>query len=115
VEEDDAEVGAVVVRLDDVTAVHVGVAAGLVHEEPPHVIESLERIAALVENRRAAQPVDPGRDDAERLARAVVVDGADLHRLDPRRGRGAGIRRRAWTLSASGVEYRSTGSCRSGW
>ena len=52
VEEDDAEVGAVVVRLDDEAAVHVGVPARLVHEQAPHVVEPVVRVAALVEDRR---------------------------------------------------------------
>ena len=53
VEEDDAEVGVVVVRLDDEAAVHVGVPARLVDEQPAHVVEPLERVAPLVEDRRA--------------------------------------------------------------
>jgi hypothetical protein len=69
VEEDDAEVGAVVVRLDDEAAVHVRVAARLVDEEPPNVVEPLERVAALVEDRRAARRLDTARHDPERLAR----------------------------------------------
>src|SRR5262245_50735797 len=54
VEEDDAEVGAVVVRLDDVALVHVGMAARLVHEQPADVVEPLERVATLVEDRPTA-------------------------------------------------------------
>ncbi len=79
-EEDDAEIGARVVRLDDVAAVHVGVAARLVDEQPAHVVEPLERVAALVEDRCAPKRIDTARHDAERLARRVVVDGPDLHR-----------------------------------
>ena len=67
-EEDDAEVGTIVVGLDDEAAVHVGVAARLVHEEPPHVVEPLQRIPPLVEDRRAARHLDSSRDDPERLA-----------------------------------------------
>ena len=74
VEEDDAEIGVVVVRLDDEAAVHVGVAARLVDEQPPHVVEPLERVAPLVEDRRALRRLDAARDDPERLARRVVVD-----------------------------------------
>ena len=77
VEEDDAEVGAVVVRLDDEAAVHVGVPARLVDEQPAHVVEPLERVAALVEDRRAARRFDAARDDPEGLAGRVVVDRAD--------------------------------------
>ena len=54
-EEDDAEVGAVVVRLDDVAAVHVRVPARLEDEEPADVVEPLERVAPLVEDRRARE------------------------------------------------------------
>ena len=79
VEEDHAEIGVVVVRLDDVAAVHVGMASRLVHEQAADVVQPLERVPALVEDRRAAQPVDPVRDDPEGLARSVVVDGADVH------------------------------------
>src|SRR6187431_2769887 len=79
VEEHDAEIGALVVGLDDETAVHVGVAARLVDEKPSNVVELLERVTALFENRRAARRLDAGRHDPERLARGVVVDGADLH------------------------------------
>ena len=78
-EEDDAEIGAVVVRLDDEAAVHVGVPSRLVDEQPAHVVEPLERVASLVEDRRAARRVDAARHDPERLARRVVVDRADLH------------------------------------
>jgi hypothetical protein len=82
VEEDDAEVGAVVVRRDDMAAVHVRVTARLVDEQPPHVVEPLERIATLLEDRRAAQRLDAARDDPERLAAGVVVDGLDPHGRD---------------------------------
>ena len=76
-EEDDAEVGAVVVRLDDEAAVHVGVAARLVDEQPADVVEPLEREAPLVEDRRAFERLDAAGDDPERLAAGVVVDGLD--------------------------------------
>ena len=64
-------------RLGDEAAVHVGVAARLVDEERAHVVEVLLRVAALGEDRVARDRVDPARDDAERLARGVVVDGLD--------------------------------------
>ena len=68
-----------VVRLDDEAAVHVGVAARLVDEQPPHVVEPLECVAALVEDRRAVRGIDSAGHDPERLAAGVVVDRADLH------------------------------------
>ena len=67
----------VVVRLDDEAAVHVRVAARLEDEQPPHVVEALERVAALVEDRRAAERLDSAGHDPERLAARVVVDRAD--------------------------------------
>ena len=78
-EEDDAEVGVRVVRLDDEAAVHVRVAARLVDEQPANVVEALERVAPLVEDRRALRQLDATGDDPERLAGRVVVDRADLH------------------------------------
>ena len=79
VEEDDAEVGAVVVRRNDEAAVHVRVTAGLEDEEAADVVEPLERVAAAVEDRLTAERVDAGRDDAEGLASGVVVDGGYRH------------------------------------
>ena len=63
VEEDDAEVGAVVLRLGDEAAVHVGVPARLVDEQPAQVVEPLGGVAALLEDRVAA----------ERLPRPVTM------------------------------------------
>ena len=77
VEEHDAEVGAVVVRRHDVAAVHVGVAARLVDEQPADVVEPLERVAASLEDRRAPERLDAAGDDPERLAPGVVVDRPD--------------------------------------
>ena len=51
VEEDDAEVGAVVLGRHDVAAVHVRVAARLEDEQPPHVVEPLGSIAPPLEDR----------------------------------------------------------------
>ena len=51
VEEDDAEVGAVVLRLGHEAAVHVRMAARLVDEQLPDVVEVLERVPSLVEDR----------------------------------------------------------------
>ena len=80
VEEDDAEVGAVVVGLDDEAAVHVSVPARFVHEQAPYVVEPVERVAALVEDRRPPRCLDAARHDPERLPAGVVVGCADLHR-----------------------------------
>jgi hypothetical protein len=83
VEEDDAEVGTVVVRLDDVAAVHVRVSPRLEHEEAPHVVEPLERVAPLVEDRRPSERIGASGHDAERLPAGVVVDGADPGHTTP--------------------------------
>ena len=53
VEEDDAEVGAIVLRLRHKAAVHVGVAARLVDEQAANVVDVLEGVAPLVEDRAA--------------------------------------------------------------
>ena len=78
-EEDHAEVRAVVVRLDDEAAVHVGMPSRLVDEQTAHVVDALERVAALVEDRRPTQRLDPVRHDPEGLPCGVVVGCADLH------------------------------------
>ena len=83
VEEDDAEVRFRVLGLDDEAAVHVGVPARLVHEQPANVVEPVVRVAPLVEDRRTLRRLDSVRDDPERLARGVVVDRTDLHEADP--------------------------------
>ncbi len=80
VEEDDAEVGAVVLRLGDEAAVHVRVAARLVDEQLAHVVEMLQRKTALVENRAPRGRLDAAGDDPKRLAARVVVDGLDVQR-----------------------------------
>ena len=85
-EEDDAEVGAVVVAGHDVAAVHVCVPAGLVDEKATDVVEPLERVPPPLEHRRAFRCLHPADDDPERLAARVVVDGAD-HAGDARRCR----------------------------
>jgi hypothetical protein len=77
VEENDSEVGALVLRLRHEAAVHVGVAAGLVHEEPADGIEVLQREAALLQNRAALERRHAAGDYPERLAGGVVVDGLD--------------------------------------
>ena len=83
VEEDDAEVGFAVVRLDDEAAVHVGVPARLVDEQPTNVVEPVVRVAPLVEDRRPMRRLDSARHDPERLAGGVVVDSVQLHQARP--------------------------------
>ncbi len=79
VEEDDAEVGALVLGLGDEAAVHVGVAARLVDEQAADVVDVLEGVAPLVEDRASGEGVDAAGDDAERLAGRVVVDRRNAH------------------------------------
>ena len=78
VEEDDPEVGAVVLRRDDVAAVHVGVTARLEDEQAAVGVEVLAREAAPLEDRRALERRDAARHDPERLAARVVVDRLDV-------------------------------------
>ena len=77
VKEDDAEVGAVVLRRHDVAAVHVGVPARLEDEQAAVGVEVLERETAPLEDRRAVERRDAARHDPERLAAGVVVDRLD--------------------------------------
>src|SRR3954454_12650242 len=76
VEEDDAEIRALVLRLGDEAAVHVGVPARLVDEQPAQAAEPLRRVASLLEDRPATELL--AGDDSERLPRGVVVDRLDL-------------------------------------
>ena len=78
-EEHDAEIALLVVRLDDEAAVHVRVASRLEDEQPPDVVETRSSVAALVEDRRSARRLDAAGDDPEGLAARVVVDGFDPH------------------------------------
>jgi hypothetical protein len=75
VEEHDAEVGPVVVRRDNVAAVHVGVPARLEHEEAADVVEPAGRVATALEDRAALRYGRPAGDDPKRLTAGVVVDG----------------------------------------
>ena len=75
VEEHDADVAFVVDRLGHEAAVHVGVAARLVDEQPSNVIEVLRRVPALVEDGPSHQRYDSTAHDAEGFARGVVVGG----------------------------------------
>ena len=87
-EEDDPEVGAIVVRRDDVAAVHVRVPAGLEDEKPPHAVDLLERKAPALEDRGPFEERRPARHDAERLAARVVVDDLDPHEASTGSGTG---------------------------
>jgi hypothetical protein len=53
------------------------VSAWLEHEQLTDVVEAFGRVAALVEDRRAAQRLDAAGDDPEGLAARVVVDGSN--------------------------------------
>src|SRR5215217_708154 len=77
VEEEHTQVAALGDRVGDEAAVHVSVAARLVDEQRPDVVEVLLRVPALVEDRRARDRVHRSGDDPERLAGGVVVDGRD--------------------------------------
>jgi hypothetical protein len=74
VKKDNPEVGAVVLRLRDEAAVHVGVAARLVDEQPAHAVEVLGREAPLLEDRPPLEGRHTARDDPERLTGGVIVD-----------------------------------------
>ena len=81
VPEEHAEVGAVVVGRDEEAAVHVGVAARLVAEQPPHRVDLVRgrRVLAPLEHGRAGDLGRARRHDPERLAGRVVVRRADVH------------------------------------
>ena len=79
VEEDDAEIGSVIVRRDDVTAVHVGMATRLEDDQPAHRVEVLEREAAPLEDRGALERRHTAGEDAKRLPTRVVVGRLDPH------------------------------------
>ena len=81
VPEQHAQLGAGVVGLDEEAAVHVGVPARLVAEQPPHALglRALERERPALGDRRARQLRGALEDDPERLAGRVVVRRAHLH------------------------------------
>jgi hypothetical protein len=114
VEEDDAEVRSVVVRLDDVAAVHIGVTAWLEDEQPAHVVEPFERVAPLLEDRLAGQGLDAAGDDPERLAAGVVVDGADHERLSISAAPSSILLRRGTTSRRSTCAQKAMSSSRPG-
>jgi hypothetical protein len=55
-----------------------------VDEQPAHVVEPLEREAALVEDRGALERRHTAGDDAKRLAGGVVIRGLDSQNRPPR-------------------------------
>ena len=85
VEEDGAELCAVVVARQDEAAVHVGVPARLEDQQLADPIVIAERRRATLEHRRPLQQRCAARDDAERLAGGVVVGRLDLHAHEPSR------------------------------
>src|SRR5581483_2705129 len=95
VEEDDAEVRPVVLRLGDVAAVHVGVPARLVDEQPPDAVQVLRGVAPLVEDALSRDRLDAAGDDPEGLPAGVVVDRPDQRPVK----RGSRFSRKAATPS----------------
>ena len=75
VHEDHAEVGLFGDRRQQIRAVHVGMAARLVHQQAAQRVEARLRISALLEDRAPAQRRRAGRDHAQRLAAGMQVDG----------------------------------------
>ena len=86
VEEDAAEIGACIVRLDHEAAVHVRVPTRLVHEQPPHVVELLRGVPPTLEHGRSPECPHPAGHDPERLAAGVVVGRRDGHPSPPKVG-----------------------------
>ena len=113
VPEEHAEVGAVVVGRDEEAAVHVGVAARLVAEQPAHTLGLLRRRGAhpALGDRRAGQRRRALAHDAERLARRVVVRRDDLHARAMLAEPGA-LRRRACARRTRGRSGRGPGAWR---
>src|SRR5439155_10738050 len=72
VEEHHAELGAVILRLRDKAAVHVGVPARLEDESLANVVEMLQREAPLPEDGLSLEARHATADNAERLAGGVI-------------------------------------------
>ena len=79
--EEHGQIGVRVVGLDRNDAVHVRMAARLVHEEAAKVVEVLARVAPLVEDGGPGDVRIPRRHDAHRLAAGVHLAGADFRNL----------------------------------
>src|SRR5439155_20072650 len=73
--EDHPELGAPVFRLRHESAVHVRVPARLEDEELADVIEVVECVAPLLEDRPAAQRRNAAADDAKGFAGGAIVYG----------------------------------------
>src|ERR1700730_1055004 len=75
-EEDHPKLSALVFRLCDETAIHVGGPTWLEDEELADLIEVVESVAPLLQDGASAQRRDTTADDAKGFAGGVVVDGA---------------------------------------
>src|SRR5690606_18723671 len=96
VPEQRAEVRAGVVGRYEEAAVHVGVAARLVHQQLAEVVD-VGGIGAAFQDGGARDGGDAAGDDPERLARRVVVDGGDGHSSKPS-GNGSRGSRKYWAV-----------------
>jgi hypothetical protein len=81
VPEQHPEIRARVVGLDEEAPVHVGMAARLVAEQPPHAVDRVvgRRGSAPLPDGRAGDRRHPRGHDPKRLAGGVVVGRRDLH------------------------------------
>ncbi len=78
VKEEDVEVGVRGAR--EHGAVHVGVPAGLEHQAGTQMIEVLAKVAPLLQHGAPFQLRQSVRDDSQRLAAGMHVDGRDAQR-----------------------------------
>ncbi len=78
-EEHHAEGSPLVVGRGDEAPVHVRMAAGLVHQEGPNIVEVLLRPRPSIEDGLPRRGLDAFRDDPVGLSGSVVVGGQDLH------------------------------------
>ena len=77
VEEDNSELGPVVLRLRDKATVHVGVPARFVHEQLADVVQMLQREAPLLQDGLSPESRHAAADDPKWFAGGVIVHGAD--------------------------------------
>ena len=82
VQEENVEVG--VRRARENRAVHIGVSAGLEHQPGPQMIEVLAKVATLFQHRASFQLGQSVRNDSQRLAAGMHVDGRDAQRTSRR-------------------------------
>ncbi len=80
VPEQNAKVGTAIVGRHEEAAVHVGVPAGLVTQQPAHAVDFLaaRRVLAPVTDRVTRDLEHPEIDDPKRLAGGVVIGRVDL-------------------------------------